>query len=121
MGERAGSRGLDELQGPVEIGLADAIGAEKDRQPVDGKKDGAQRSITRGMNLSHHQRHATPRVSFLGSANASRHATDKHAAIPYALGDSSLPAGCFHNESTVRQLHKGTLSLLPWSAASAGN
>ena len=85
VGERAGGRGLDELQGPVEIGLADAIGAEEDRQPVDGKADGAQRSIARGMNLSHHQRHGTPRVSFLGSANASRHATDKHAAIPSRL------------------------------------
>jgi len=44
-GERAGRRRLQQLQRTIEIGLADAIGADEDRQAADRKGDGAQRTV----------------------------------------------------------------------------
>ena len=50
--ERARRRGLQQLQCAIEVGLADAVGADEDGELADGKADGAQRAITGNAHLA---------------------------------------------------------------------
>jgi hypothetical protein len=43
--QRSGGGRLQQLQGAIEIGLADAIGPDKNREAADRKPDRAQRPI----------------------------------------------------------------------------
>ncbi len=56
-GKIAGCRRLNELQSPIEIGLAHAIGPNEHAEPVGGKADVTQRPVARGGNLADHQTH----------------------------------------------------------------
>jgi hypothetical protein len=60
LGKRAGGRSMEQLEGAIEIGLAHAIGADIDAQPVEGEADVAQRPVSRRGNGADDQGHGGP-------------------------------------------------------------